>query len=158
MTKSMKQVWLILATFFYSGHLPLAPGTWASMFTTVLVYLIRPYWGARFYIQLMAIAVIFLVGIPAASQAEKHYQKKDPRQCVIDEVPGQLVSLLWVPHEIVFYAAAFLLFRFFDVLKPFPIRRLEKAPHGLGIMIDDIAAGLYALGVLHLGIYIFKPL
>lgn len=154
--KIMKQVWLLMATFFYVGHLPIAPGTWASLVTAVLVYFIRPYWQASFFIQLIVIAAIFLSGIPAAGHAEKHYKKKDPRPCVIDEVAGQMVSLLLVPHKIVFYAAAFLLFRFFDILKPPPIKRLEKAPHGIGIMIDDIAASLYALGVLHLGIYIYE--
>jgi phosphatidylglycerophosphatase A len=152
----MKQVWLLTATFFYVGHLPIAPGTWASLVTAALVYFIRPYWQASFFIQLIVIAAIFLPGIPAAGHAEKHYKKKDPRYCVIDEVAGQMVSLLLVPHKIGLYAAAFLLFRFFDILKPPPIKQLEKAPDGIGIMIDDIAAGLYALVVLHLGIYIFE--
>jgi phosphatidylglycerophosphatase A len=154
--KMKKKVWLIMATFFYVGYLPIAPGTWASMVTAVLVYFIRPYWQATLYIQLIVIFAIFLLGIPAASYAEKHFKKKDPRPCVIDEVAGQMVSLLLVPHKIVFYVAAFFLFRFFDIIKPPPIKPLEKAPHGIGIMIDDIAAGLFALGVLHLGIYIFE--
>ena len=154
--KNVKPVWLLMATFFYVGYLPIAPGTWASMVTAVLVYFIRPYWQAPFYIQLIVIFAIFLVGIPAASHAEKHYDKKDPRPCVIDEVAGQMVSLLLIPHKIGLYIAAFFLFRLFDIVKPPPVRQLEKAPHGVGIMIDDIAAGLYALGVLHLGIYIFE--
>ena len=152
----MKKILLIIATFFYSGYLPIAPGTWASLVTTVLVYFISPYWQAPVYIQLAIIFVVFLVGIPAASHAEKHFDKKDPRPCVIDEVAGQMISLLLIPHSIFLYAAGFFIFRFFDIIKPFPIRHLEKAPHGVGIMIDDIAAGLYSLGLLHLAIYIFK--
>lgn len=155
-SKMMKQVWLLLATFFYIGHMPVAPGTWASLVTGVLVYFIGPYWRAHFYIQLIVIGVIFLAGIRAAGVAEIHYKKKDPRFCVIDEVAGQMVSLLLVPHKIGFYIAGFFLFRFFDIIKPPPIKKLEKAPYGIGIMIDDIAAGLYALVVLHLGIYIFE--
>jgi phosphatidylglycerophosphatase A len=151
----MKRILFIIATFFYVGYLPVAPGTWASLATTALVYFISPYWQAPVYIQLVIIFVVFLLGIPAASQAEKHFDKKDPRPCVIDEVAGQMISLLLIPHSIVLYAAGFFIFRFFDILKPFPIKHLEKAPHGLGIMIDDVAAGLYSLALLHLLIYIF---
>ncbi len=151
----MKKILFIIATFFYVGYLPAAPGTWASLVTTLLVYFIRPYWEAPPYIQLVIILAVFLLGIPAASHAEKHFDKEDPRYCVIDEVAGQMISLLWIPHSIGLYAAGFLIFRFFDIVKPFPIKYLEKAPQGIGIMIDDIAAGLYSLGLLHLLIYIF---
>jgi len=151
----MKRIWITIATFFYIGHMPIAPGTWASLATTLLVFFIPPYWLAPVYLQLAIIAVVFLLGIPAATYAEKHYKKEDPGFCVIDEVAGQMVSLLLIPHSIWLYLASFLLFRVFDILKPFPIRLLEKAPKGLGIMIDDIGAGLYALGLLHLLIYIF---
>jgi len=151
----MKRIWLVIATFFYTGHMPVAPGTWASLATALLVYFIQPYWQAPVYIRFIIIALVFLVGIPAATYAEKHFEKKDPGYCVIDEVAGQMVSLISIPHSIGLYAAAFILFRIFDILKPFPIHYLEKAPRGIGIMIDDIGAGLYALGVLHLLIYIF---
>ena len=72
---------------------------------------------------------------------------------MIDEVAGQLVALLFVPHMPLYYASAFILFRIFDILKPFPIRRLEKIGGGLGIMVDDIAAGFYTLAVIQLYIY-----
>jgi len=151
----MKHVLLLVATFFNIGRIPIAPGTCASLVTMLIVYFVRPYWDASIYIQVIVIFIIFLLGIPAASYAEKHFKKKDPGQCVIDEVPGQMVSLLLIPHTLGLYFAGFLIFRVFDIFKPFPIRRMEKVPHGLGIMIDDIAAGLYALGLLHLIIYIF---
>ena len=151
----MKRILFIIATFFYVGYLPLAPGTWASLVTTALVYFIRPYWQAPVYIQLAIILAVFLLGIPAASHAEKHFDKEDPRYCVIDEVAGQMISLLLIPHTIGLYAAGFVIFRIFDIIKPFPIKHLEKAPQGIGIMIDDVAAGLYSLGLLHLLIYIF---
>jgi phosphatidylglycerophosphatase A len=151
----MKKILFLIATFFYVGYLPAAPGTWASLVTTLLVYFIRPYWQAPPYIQLAIILGVFLLGIPAASHAEKHFDKEDPRYCVIDEVAGQMISLLLIPHSIGLYAAGFLIFRFFDIVKPFPIKHLEKAPRGVGIMIDDVAAGLYSLGLLHLLIYIF---
>ena len=151
----MKKILLWATTFFYVGYLPIAPGTWASMVTVLLVYFIGPYWQASVFIQLAIILAVFLLGIPAASYTEIHFDKEDPRYCVIDEVVGQMVGLLLVPHSIGLYIAGFFLFRFFDIIKPFPIKHLEKVPHGLGIMIDDVAAGLYSLGLLHLLIYIF---
>jgi phosphatidylglycerophosphatase A len=151
----MKPTLLFIATFFNIGRLPLAPGTWASLVTTVLVYFIKPYWQAPLYIQIAVIVIVFVLGIPAASAAERHFKKKDPRSCVIDEVAGQMLSLLLVPHNIYLYGAGFFLFRLFDILKPFPVRNAEKIPAGFGIMLDDIVAGLYALGILHLYLYLF---
>lgn len=151
----MRKVWLVIATFFGSGLSPLAPGTCGSLATMLLVYFIEPYWQAPLTIQLIVIALVFIVGIPAAGEAEKYFNKKDPGACNIDEVAGQMISLLLVPHKISFYIAGFFLFRFFDILKPFPIRRLEKIPGGLGIMLDDIMAGLYALALMHLYLYFF---
>lgn len=151
----MKPILLFIATFFNIGRLPLAPGTWASLVTTVLVYFIKPYWQAPIYLQIAAIVIVFVLGIPAASAAERHFKRKDPRPCVIDEVAGQMVSLLLIPHSISFYIAGFLLFRLFDIVKPFPVRNTEKIPGGFGIMLDDIVAALYALGVLHLYLYLF---
>lgn len=151
----MRKAWLLIATFFAIGRIPIAPGTWASLATTLLVYFIEPYRQAPLYIQLAVIAIIFIIGIPAGGAAEKHFNKKDPGSCVIDEVAGQMVTLLLVPHKISFYIAGFLLFRLFDIWKPFPIGKLEKIPGGLGIMVDDIMAALYALALLQLYIYIF---
>jgi phosphatidylglycerophosphatase A len=151
----MRKVWLVIATFFGSGLSPLAPGTCGSLATMLLVYFIGPYWRAPLYIQLIVITLVFLVGIPASGEAEKYFNKKDPGACNIDEVAGQMVTLLLVPHQISLYIAGFFLFRFFDILKPFPIRRLEKIPGGLGIMLDDIMAALYALALLQLYIYFF---
>ena len=74
----MRQILLFIATFFNIGRLPLAPGTWSSLVTTVLVYFIKPYWQAPLYIQIAAIVIVFVLGIPAASAAEKHLNKKDP--------------------------------------------------------------------------------
>ena len=146
----MKKILLFIATFGFIGYTPIAPGTAASLVTALLVYWIRPYWHAPVYLQLAVIFFVFLVGIPAASYTERHFDKEDPGHCVIDEVAGQMLSLLLVPHVLWIYIAGFFLFRFFDILKPFPIKYLEKAPRGVGIMIDDLGAGLYALAFLHL--------
>jgi phosphatidylglycerophosphatase A len=94
--------------------------------------------------------VVTLIGIPAATRVARALGRKDPSQVVIDEVAGQLIAFLYVPltwHNVV---AALILFRAFDITKPFPIRRLEHLPEGTGIMLDDVGAGLYALAVMQL--------
>ena len=152
----MKRLLLLIATFFNIGYGPVAPGTWASLVTTLTLYIITPHLNSPVIMLVMATVIVFIAGVPAASVAEKHFAKKDPRPCVIDEVAGQLVALIMVPHTPGNFLAAFLLFRFFDITKPFPIRRLEKIEGGWGIMIDDIIAGLYALGLFHLAVYLIN--
>jgi len=143
----MKKTWIALATFFGAGYLPVAPGTWASAATVLIVYF-TPLSSAPFLLLAAVTAAVFAVGVPAATACEKHYAKKDPRPCVIDEVAGQLVALWLLPRQALLYIAAFFLFRFFDILKPFPVRRSESLPSGLGIMTDDVLAGGYGLAVL----------
>ena len=137
------------------GKLPLAPGTLTSLITAAVFFAANLYLAPSIYVQVAAIVLLFLIGIPASSAAEKHYQKKDPGQCVIDEVVGQMVALLFIPPSIVLYVIGFFLFRFFDILKPPPVNMADRIRGGFGIMIDDIVAALYALGFLHLFIYIF---
>ena len=91
-----------------------------------------------------------LIGIPAATQVSRVYGKKDPQFVVIDEVAGQLIALIAVPLAWKTFLASFILFRVFDIVKPPPARQLEKLPAGTGIVLDDIAAGIYALIVMQL--------
>lgn len=151
----MNKTLILIATFFNVGRFPLAPGTLASLITMVVFFFVNYHSKPSIYAQIAAVVLLFFVGIPAASAAEKHFKKKDPGQCVIDEVVGQMLSLLLIPYSIFLYFAGFLLFRLFDIIKPFPIRRADRLPGGFGVMFDDILAALYALGVLHLLIHIF---
>ena len=99
----------------------------------------------------IALAVLVtLIGIPAATRVARGAGKKDPQFVVIDEVAGQLVALIAVPLAWKSFLAGFILFRAFDIVKPPPVRQLEAIPEGAGIVLDDIAAGLYALVVVHL--------
>ena len=91
--------------------------------------------------------VVTLIGIPAATQVARGSGIKDPQFVVIDEVAGQLVALVAVPLAWKSFLAGFILFRVFDIVKPPPVRQLEALPEGAGIVLDDIAAGLYALGI-----------
>jgi phosphatidylglycerophosphatase A len=142
----------LTATFFGIGHMRPGPGTWASAATMLL-------WATLAHILphplrmpvLNALAVsVTLIGIPAATHVARASAKKDPSFVVIDEVAGQLISLIAVPLSWKTFLAGFILFRVFDILKPPPVRQLERLPEGTGIVLDDVAAGMYALVVMQL--------
>ena len=143
----MKQLGVLIATFFGVGRIRIAPGTWTSLVVTLIIYFISAS-VLPFSLLALVTGIVFIIGIPAAAASEKHFQKTYPRQCVIDEVAGQLVCLWFLPHTIGFFGVAFLLFRFFDILKPFPIKQSEHIPYGIGIMLDDVLAGFYTLLIL----------
>jgi phosphatidylglycerophosphatase A len=106
--------------------------------------------ASRPWATIAAAALITLVGIPAATLVSRASGQKDPQIVVIDEVAGQLVALIAAPLAWKTFLTSLILFRAFDILKPFPIRRLERLPEGLGIVVDDLGAGLYALAIMHL--------
>jgi len=142
----------LVATFFGVGRLKPGPGTWGSAATVILWWVMARWipvsWLAAAAI-LAAILVVF-IGIPAATAVARASGRKDPQFVVIDEVAGQLITLVGAPVAWKSLLAGFILFRVFDILKPFPIRRLEQLPEGSGIVIDDVGAGLYALICMHL--------
>ena len=141
--------WLV-GTFFGVGRLRPGPGTWASAATTVLWYFaagqLTP--ELRIPAALGIAALVTAVGIPAATVVERECGRHDPSFVVIDEVAGQMLALVAVPLRWKSLIAGFILFRVFDIVKPPPVRRLERLPRGTGIMLDDVGAGLYALIVV----------
>jgi phosphatidylglycerophosphatase A len=135
-----------VSTCFGVGYLPVAPGTWASL-VAALVFkfaLVRLTWP----IYLAVLLVIGVLGIFAADGFSRRIGRRDPPQIVIDEVVGQWIAFIAVPPAWLNIAIGFFLFRVFDVLKPFGIRKIEALPGGLGIMADDVAAGLVSLTLL----------
>jgi phosphatidylglycerophosphatase A len=152
---------LILATGLYSGYLPWASGTAGSL-VGVLIYLIPGVETPT--ILLPSIVAFLLLGARAAANVAKVKGNRltktaaamksrfsdstsceaDPSIVVIDEIVGMWISLFYLPKTLPAIALAFVLFRVFDIVKPFPVRNLERIPHGWGIMLDDLAAGLYA--------------
>jgi phosphatidylglycerophosphatase A len=134
------------------GRLKPGPGTWGSLATVILWALATSRIPAanRTWATIIAAAALTLVGIPAATLVARASGSKDPQFIVIDEAAGQLVALIAVPFAWKTFLASFILFRVFDILKPFPIRRLERLPEGTGIVVDDLGAGLYALSIMHL--------
>jgi phosphatidylglycerophosphatase A len=142
----------LVATFFGIGRLKPGPGTWASV-ATVLLWAIASYEipaPSRAWATVVAAALVTIIGIPAATRVARDSGLKDPQFVVIDEVAGQLVALIAVPLVWKSFLTGLILFRVFDILKPFPIRRLERLPEGTGIIVDDLGAGFYALVVMHL--------
>ena len=139
----------IVATFFGIGYLKPGPGTWASAAAVVLWFafarLAHPTAAALLVALLIGIALATLLGIPAATLVEKQSGRIDPGFVVIDEVIGQWIALLFSPAGWRYGLIALVLFRLFDIAKPFPVRRFERLPAGWGIVFDDVAAGLYAL-------------
>jgi phosphatidylglycerophosphatase A len=142
----------LVATFFGIGRLKPGPGTWGSL-ATVLVWALlssRIPLESRALATVVAAAIVTLIGIPAATLVARASGLEDPQFVVIDEVAGQLLALVAVPLVWKTFLAGFILFRIFDMWKPFPIRRLERLPEGTGIVVDDLGAGLYALAIMHL--------
>ncbi len=148
----------LVATFFGVGRMHPGPGTWGStgavLLWAALAYAIPP--AARTPAVVALAVFVTLVGIPAATQVARAFATKDPQFVVIDEVAGQLITLIGAPLTWKSFLAGLILFRAFDIVKPPPVRQLEKLPEGTGIVLDDVAAGVYAFAVmqllLHLGL------
>jgi phosphatidylglycerophosphatase A len=141
-----------VATFFGIGRIKPGPGTWASTATVILwaLAILKIPAANRTWATVIAAALVTLIGVPAATRVARASALKDPQFVVVDEVAGQLVALIAVPLAWKTFLAGLILFRVFDILKPFPIRRLERLPEGTGIVVDDLGAGFYALVIMHL--------
>ena len=141
---------LAIATALGAGYAPKAPGTFGSA-VGLLLWIALP---KILWLQIVAIVVVSGVGAWSGTIAEEHFGRQDPGQVVIDEVAGMMVTLLMNPITGPWwFLAAFLLFRAADIVKPFPVNRLERLPGGIGIMADDLMAGVYANVALKLCIW-----
>jgi phosphatidylglycerophosphatase A len=142
----------LVATFFGAGRIKPGPGTWGSLATVavwaVVSHFLPSPWLVPVNIALALLAVA--VGIPAATRVARASALKDPQFVVIDETAGQLITLIGAPLAWKSFLAGFILFRAFDIVKPPPVRQLERLPEGTGIVVDDVAAGLYGLAVMQL--------
>jgi len=132
----------ILSTFFGVGYLPFFPGTWAALLALIIYLTLR---GYLFFFLLFSFIVV-IIGFLVAEGAEKVFQKKDCKFIVIDELSAALFLYICIPYSSNFFLLiiAFVLFRIFDIIKPFPIKRIEKLKGSYGIMLDDLAAAVYS--------------
>ncbi len=148
----MDRLFMFIATGGYSGYLPKAPGTWGSL-VGVFLWFFLCHLPLTTY--LVITGILFVIGVASAGAAEKIVDRGDPGLVVIDEIVGQLITLSIAPFGIIPALAGFVLFRIFDIIKPFPINWFDSHIHGgLGIMFDDVIAGLYGLLVLAFGLWI----
>ena len=136
----MDKLGYFLGSFFYLGRLP-AAGTWGSAAGALLAW----YFPEQAFSIFIAVTIL---GYACSFIAKKSFGTKDPGEFILDEVSGMMLSVLWAPRTLAFYAGAFLLFRFFDIKKPGFIRSLDKMDHPTSIMNDDIAAGLVTAALL----------
>jgi phosphatidylglycerophosphatase A len=141
-----------VATVCGIGNLRPGPGTWGSLAAALIWYGASRVIAAQVQPAVLAALAIIAVaiGIPAATVVSRASATKDPQNVVIDEVAGQWITLLFVPVSWKTLLAGFILFRGFDILKPPPVRQIERLPDGTGIVVDDVAAGIYALIVMQL--------
>jgi phosphatidylglycerophosphatase A len=147
------RVALALATAGFSGYFPIAPGTVGSA-VGLAVWALARTGGAGLTMELVMAAALLLMGAWAATQAERHLGITDPGPVVIDEVMGMCVTMLAAPFTWPAALTGFFLFRVFDIVKPPPARQLEQCHGGWGIMLDDLAAGIYAWGALALLVWL----
>jgi phosphatidylglycerophosphatase A len=151
--KKTSWAWLI-GTFFGAGLLKPGPGTYGSISAVLLWYaaahILHPSPISLAIGTAIAAVAATLIGIPAATIVARESGREDPGHVVIDEVAGQLIALIAIPADWQHAAISLILFRVFDIFKPPPIRQLERLPGGTGIMLDDVAAGFFALAVAQL--------
>jgi len=133
---------VFLATAAYTGYFPVAPGTVGS--AVGLAVYAAVWWTGSPLVEVAAIVLLFAAGVWAGTVAERYFGGIDPGPIVLDEVVGMLITLAFIPVGWPAALAGFFLFRFFDVIKPFPAGRLEKLHGGLGVMADDAMAAVYA--------------
>jgi phosphatidylglycerophosphatase A len=148
----VNRVAVAIATCFGCGYFPWGPGTVGSLAALIIAVLLHAYAGANRPALLIATLLLLAPAIWASTRTARLLDRKDPSIVVIDEVLGQWVTLLgatalrWKS-----FCAAFLLFRLFDIWKPWPVRNFEKLPEGIGIVADDLAAGIYGALILYIG-------
>ncbi len=146
----MSQLARLIATWFYCGYFPKGPGTAGSLGALLVAWPVAVYTGWNPLVIAALAAVGLAPSIWAADRMARDTGSKDPQTVVVDEVIGQWIALAAAPslEDWKWWLAAFILFRLFDIWKPWPVRPLEKIPGGAGIVLDDVGAGIYAALVL----------
>ena len=152
MTARAQRLAVGIATVGPCGFSPLAPGTAGSAAGLAIFWVVRSTGVA--WLEGATLLLVIAVGTVAASIAEVVYQRRDPGLVVIDEVAGMLVTLVAGPVGFAGSVLGFFVFRFFDIVKPFPARQSEALPRGWGIMADDLVAGVYAQAVLRVVLWL----
>lgn len=146
----MRRLIKLTTSFFYLGHSPFAPGTLGSLAGLLIYFVVKD----KLPIYIFSLLFIFILGIMFSTEAEKIYKRKDAKMIVVDEVCGMMLSLFLVPYNFWLVWFGFILFRFFDIVKPPPAKRIEKFSGSFGVMFDDIIAAIYTNFILQITAYI----
>ena len=146
MSRVNLQINKFVGSGLFSGYFPFAPGTMGSLFA-LGIFLIPGF--ENLYIILPVTLICFIIGIPLGNYFEKIYGK-DPKQFTLDEFVGTWITFLFVPKSLLLIIVGFIIWRVLDIIKPFPANRLESLNGGLGIMLDDVASGMYSLLIIHI--------
>jgi phosphatidylglycerophosphatase A len=152
----IRAIAIFLATGAYTGFFPMAPGTVGSAVGILIDRGLRA--TGSDWVYGIVIVALSVAGVLASQVAERHFARKDPSHVVVDEVAGMLVSLYLIPVSWIGLVVGFLLFRLLDIVKPFPCRRAEKLRGGLGIMADDLIAGVYVNLLLRVACLVWPAL
>jgi phosphatidylglycerophosphatase A len=134
----------VIATCFYLGKLPYAPGSAGSLGALILWFFLP----LDFLIHSIMILILFIVGVYSSKKVEEELEADDPSEIVIDEVVGMGISLFMLPHSVILYFLAFCIFRVFDIFKPSFIFHVQNLPGGWGVMLDDVLAGVFTLTII----------
>ena len=132
----------VIGTVFYIGRMPFAPGTWGSLAALISWYLLKPSMIDPLF--LLITGGIFFIGIAVSVILTKEWQQKDPKEIVIDEWVGMWIALYLCPHDFKWGLVSFLFFRIFDIFKPGPIQLMDDMDDPIGVMMDDVVAGILA--------------
>ena len=147
---------LFFAAGFGAGYVPIAPGTAGTLMAIPVFFALSP---IPFPLYELTLVTFFFLSSWISEQTQIYLGKRDDPRIVIDEMMGYLITMLWVPKTILFIILGFFLFRFFDIVKPPPVRLLEKAREGYGVVLDDVMAGVYANTILQIvRLFIKSPL
>ena len=152
----MNRFAVVVSTGLYCGYSPVAPGTVGSAFGLVVFGILRSIGSPL--VELVTIAILLIVGVWSASKTERYVGRIDPGIIVIDEIVGMLLTFVFLNVGFGTMVFGFVLFRVFDIVKPYPARACERLPGGWGVMADDVVAGLYAQAVLRGGIWMSAAL
>lgn len=145
----------LLVSFFFVGYFPILSGTLTSIITAILYfYFIPPLNALENLVLILFVIVIGLIFVPIIKNAEKDLGN-DSRKITIDEVIGFFFAVMFLPHTLMIFIYALVLFRIFDIIKPTPINQLQKLPHGWGVLADDIAAGIVSNIIIQILLIIF---
>ncbi len=151
----------IIASGFYSGYAPFAPGTFGSLFGVILGYflnsiLLQSGIGGNIFIisNIFMVIIIYFIGVWAVKKVH-HIWKHDDGRIVIDEIVGVWLSLIFIPVQLKYYILALVVFRFFDILKPLGVKKIDKLGGDISVMLDDVLAGFYSMIVMVIAVHYF---